>query len=310
MRLTRWAATVLVAALAVTAVAADTTTEVNDLREVIATRLNVATGKEAKKLKKAVKRIDKASAPLAPVDLGRILVDTYSSKTLDDAVLAEAADVLACLLTEVDDAKTAAADALDELAEPLAGKYAALLARLRTNHDEVSVLPETDPPRAAKLLTRLYRDYVKALKKGEKFLTKQGGGPVKVPSGRQVVAQVRAPGYSHNFKGFALPQRVGNSLLLQGCETLPKRDECLRVLTMTLLYPQDSRETGTVPASVLRFQDLTPGAEQTYEAFGGVTATITKSSASTIAGTFSVTFQTLADPPGTVTITGAFKIKR
>jgi len=304
----------IVVALARPAPAAELAKEIGDLLTAVEARVATSSiSAEVKKLGKAVKRIKKApGAASTSKDLFKVLSATYGAKSEDQAVLAEARDVLDCLRTQVETTKNSARALLQQLDSKFGAKLEKRLDAAKKRFDAALPLLDSDGKKAAKLLRSAADKYAKGEAFGKKALAKQNAGPA-LPKRVSVIGTLTGDdGSKAKFNGFGFATAPFDSLSVQGCETKPNSEVCQRVLSFTLFYEGTSRETGPVSGLFIRFNDDvdTEGASA-YEAFS-VQADITLSSASKIGGTFTATVQA-RDPdrrPQSYTVKGSFLVKR
>ncbi len=317
----RAASAVLVVVLLLPALGATLTAELDQLATATAARLAASPAKkEAKLLGKAAKKLKRTTGESTDAKaLAQILSAVFGSKTVDETVLAEAQDVLDHLRGLAEGAKVDAEAFIGQLDAKFADRLRAMIAGGDKKLNAGIALVASDPKKATKLFLGALSKYVKSAKFAAKALAKQraaGGG--KLSNKTEMTATLTSTGFTRNFKEFAAGFAEFRQIIVQGCDYAGPADVCRTSLSFAIAYDPQSRFTGSLPTTFVRYSESSdfgngsgPGVQDVQWAGGGLSVVIVSSTGTRIKGRFSG--QALAESgqqPGTITIEGSFVIRR
>lgn len=304
---------------------ADIGTEVTEVGAAIEARILEIEGlTPSRALKREAKKLGKAGAALEGylgtndvkdlVILGKSLKRLYSSKTEDEGVRAEAAD----LVSEICAFLQTNVDAQDDAIAALLSKFTAPAEAAQAKVTDLLVDCETDPEGTARVLAKAAKKLASLEKKVERFTKKSQPKPVGLPKGIRIEATITGDGLNERVS--KRPSVFGEFgvILIQACVDPSGPEEvCRQVLILSFGGAPQVGYNGPFSAIQIEFSDSSdfqngrgPGiADLTWQRFNPV-VTITHSTNSEFGGTFEVQANSSGQEPQTVTIRGSFRIKR
>lgn len=295
--------------------AADVATEVSELAAAIASRLDGGvSGKEARQLAKVAKKLGKVSGvDIDAKDLRDALTGTYSSKTADADVLAEAQDVLDCLRALVAE-RLAAAEAIGaQLDDASLAKLQKKLGAAQKKVDAGEALVPGDPKKGSQLL---YVGWVK-LDKANRYAQKLLDRLNRIGNALEINAVLDGEGLHRTFRAKATPFIDFGQIIVQGCVGAIGNGPCREVLVVSFFYPEDSTQLGGVPALEVTYNDSSdfqggtgPGVQDLYWGSTSPSVTILESSGKHVKGRFIAVMTSFDGTPPEIHVTGTFAIRR
>lgn len=273
--------------------------------------------REAKKLRQTTAKLEVYQGTNDVKDLvvlGKALKRLYSSKTEDEGVRAEAADLVSEICAHVQ----TSVDAQDDAIAALLSKFTASAEAAQAKVTDLLVDCETDPEGTARVLAKAAKKLASLDKKVAQLTKKSQPKPVGLPKGIRIEATITGDGLNERVSKRPSVFSEFGVILIQGCVD-PSGPEgvCRQVLVLSLGRAPDVGFNGPLGGILIDFSDSSdfqngrgPGiADLTWQAFNPV-VNITRSTASEFGGTFEVTANSFGQEPETVTIRGSFRIKR